>query len=93
MIRSSCMKSVVVVAQSAKLSLPVKDPILDIVIRVGRLIGGLVPVTLNLAKQAILVLLCAFLDFFTASVKIALELVCVPPVVWLDHVVIPVVLD
>ena len=50
------------------------------------------PIALNLAKQALLVLLGAFLDLLALRRKIARELIGVPFAEWFGNIVLPIVL-
>lgn len=73
--------------------LPVEDPVLYAVVRRIRLIASLMPIAFDLAEQAILVLLRALLDLLSTGAEIAGELICIPLVVRLGHVILPVVLN
>lgn len=57
------------------------------------MVGSLMPVRLDLADKAVLVLLSALLDLLARACDVVLELLGVPSVVGLGNLVVPVVLD
>lgn len=70
----------------------VEDVGLDITGSLVRLVGGRVPVLLDLLDEAVLVLLGALLGLLTLGSQVAGQLVGVPLAVWLGDVVVPVLL-
>lgn len=75
-----------------QLDLRVKDPLLGVAVSLVGLVGSLVPDALHLREQAILVLLGTLLDLLALAAEVALQLVCIPLVVRLGDVVLPVLL-
>ncbi|KAG9938486.1 hypothetical protein KCV05_g189, partial [Aureobasidium melanogenum] len=66
---------------------------LDRRVGVRGLVGSLTPVRLDLADEAVLVLLSTLLDLLARACDVVLELLGVPSVVGLSNLVVPVVLD
>lgn len=84
-----------VVAESLELALGpgVEDPVLDGDPGGLRLILGLVPGTLHLGNESILVLLGRLLGLDALLLQVGAELVSIPRVVRRDDVGVPVLLD
>ena len=89
------VRDVVVVEERLDLRVgpAVEDPVLDRRIGVRGLVGSLMPVRLDLADKAVLVLLGTLLDLLAGAGDVVLELLGVPAVVGLSNLVVPVVLD
>jgi len=62
----------------SQVTLPIKDPILDVVIRRGRFVASLVPARLDLLHQDIFVLLSTLLDLVACAGEVILQLSKVP---------------
>ena len=71
----------------------VEDPAFHVAHALVCLVRGLVPVALDLAEQAVLVLLSTLLCLLALGAQVVLELIRVPVIVWLGDIVLPVLLD
>lgn len=82
---------------SARITRPcnsrVEYPILDAAVRVVCGLSCSGPEGLNLADEAVLVLLGAFLDLSTLGREKAVELTQIPRAVWFHNFAVPVLLD
>lgn len=75
------------------MNLRVEDVVLDGAVGIRSLVVGGGPSSLDLLKQAVLVLLGSLLNLLTLGSEVGRELVGVPGVVWASDVVVPVLLD
>lgn len=73
--------------------LRVEDPVLNVLVGIAGLVRGLIPIALDLAGEALGILLGAFLDLLALGVQVVCELAYVPLAVGLSDVIVPVVLD
>jgi hypothetical protein len=71
----------------------VKNPILNATPSTLRLILGLIPRSLDLTDQAVLVRVCSILGLYALELQVGSQLVDIPVVVWCCNLGLPVFLD